>query len=335
MPELSRREFLRLTALGLGAVAAGGIVEACKSAGGGAALSSLAATATAGATGTKAATAAPATLAQLAPGGIPDLAVAKGGEPEALVRRAVAALGGMEKFVPKGSKVVVKPNICVSYRTYEYGATTNPWVVGTLVKMALEAGAASVKVMDNPFSGDAPGAYTTSGIEAQVKAAGGQMVVMNPRRYIATTIPDGVWLKAAEIYEDVLKADVIINAPLVKDHSLSRMTAAMKNLMGVVAAPADMHVNLGQAIADLHTRIRPKLTVVDAVRVLTRGGPEGGFLEDVKKLDTVVAGVDMVAADAYVAAFLDIKPGDLDFITAGEAMGLGKSDLSRLQIKTV
>ena len=82
----------------------------------------------------------------------------------------------MSRFVSKGASVIVKPNICVAYHSYEYAATTNPWVVGTLVKMAFEAGAASVKVMDNPFGGTAQQAYQISGIKQQVEAAGGEMV---------------------------------------------------------------------------------------------------------------------------------------------------------------
>jgi len=95
-----------------------------------------------------------------------------------MVRRALASLGGMDKFVPKGANVVVKPNICVAYHTYEYAATTNPWVVGALVKMCFEAGASSVKVMDFPFGGSAQEAYVKSGIKEQVEAAGGEMVSM-------------------------------------------------------------------------------------------------------------------------------------------------------------
>ena len=98
--------------------------------------------------------------------------MAHGGEPDELVRRAIAVLGGMQKFVPNGAKVIVKPNICVDYHTYEYAATTNPWVVGTLVKMCFDAGAASVKVMDAPFGGTQKHAYEISGIKEQVEAAG-------------------------------------------------------------------------------------------------------------------------------------------------------------------
>jgi uncharacterized protein (DUF362 family) len=334
MPELSRRDFLRLAALGLGAVALDGILGACKSPSitgilPTPALPSASAPDTAPATP-------PATQPPTAPVGstaFPDLVVVRNGQPEPLVRRAVAALGGMERFVPRGASVIVKPNICVDYRTYEYAATTNPWVVGTLVKMALEAGASGVKVLDYPFGGTAEDAYANSGIKQQVEAAGGQMVVMASRKYVSTPIPAGKWLTQTDVYDEILKADVLINVPIAKTHSSSTVTAGMKNLMGVVADRDSMHGNLGQAIADLNTLVKPDLTVVDCVRILTANGPTGGDLGDVKKLDTVVASTDIVAADSYVAGLFGLKPSDLDYVAIGVAMGLGRSDLSSLKIQ--
>jgi hypothetical protein len=113
----------------------------------------------------------------------PHMAVARGGEPEALVRQAVAALGGMQLFVNPDDNVIVKPNACVDYRTYEYAATTNPWVVGEIVRLCLEAGAGSVRVMDFPFGGDSESAYRRSGIQEQVLAAGGEM---EPIRFLTS-----------------------------------------------------------------------------------------------------------------------------------------------------
>jgi uncharacterized protein (DUF362 family) len=263
----------------------------------------------------------------------PGLVVVRGADPETVVRRAIAALGGMERFVPAGASVVVKPNVCVAYRSYEYAATTNPWVVGTLVRMALEAGAADVSVFDYPYGGSAAQAYQRSGIAEHVDAAGGRMVVMSSRNFVRTSIPAGKWLKQTDVFDQVLNANVIINAPIVKEHGSARMTAGMKNLMGVVRDRSAMHGNLGQAIADLNTLIRPALTVVDAVRILTANGPSGGRLADVKKMDTVVASADIVAADSYAAGLLGLKPGDVDYIRVGTAMGLGRSDLSTLRIE--
>jgi len=106
----------------------------------------------------------------------PDLVVARGGEPEELVRRAMAALGGMERFVQPGYNVIIKPNICVAYHSYEYAATTNPWIVGALVKLCFEAGAGRVRVMDYPFGGTPEEAYLRSGIQEQVLAAAGGLL---------------------------------------------------------------------------------------------------------------------------------------------------------------
>ena len=87
-----------------------------------------------------------------------------GGEPEALAREAVDLLGGMKRFVKKGDNVIIKPNIGPAMRTYEYAATTNPWLVAAVVKLCLEAGAGRVRVMDKPFSGTAESGFINSGI---------------------------------------------------------------------------------------------------------------------------------------------------------------------------
>jgi uncharacterized protein (DUF362 family) len=265
----------------------------------------------------------------------PDLVVARNGEAGELVRRTLAALGGMEQFVQAGDDVIVKPNICVAYHTYEYAATTNPWVVAELVRLALEAGARRVRVMDYPFGGSAEQAYVKSGIREQVEAAGGRMEVMTGFKFVDTKIPDGVDLQACKIYDDVLRADVVINVPIAKHHSLARLTLGMKNLMGTIYNRPQMHRNLGQRLADLASRVRPALTVVDAVRILMSHGPTGGNLDDVKQADTVIASPDIVAADSYAATLFGVKPDDLAYVRAASAMGLGRSDLARLQIEEI
>ncbi len=267
---------------------------------------------------------------------IPDMVVTRGGEPEDLVRRAIAALGGMEKFVSKGANVVVKPNICVAYRSYEYAATTNPWVVAALVKMALEAGAATVKVMDYPFNGTQKQAYEDSGIKEQVEAAGGEMVNMLSYKYIMTKIPNAVVLKNTAVYEDVLNADVLINVPIAKQHTSSaRLTLGMKNLMGVIQDRSALHIDLVQCIAELSALVRPQLNVIDAVRILMANGPRGGRLADVNKLDTIIASPDIIAADSYATTLFGMTPADVNYLAVGTALGLGRSDLENLRIEEI
>jgi uncharacterized protein (DUF362 family) len=96
-----------------------------------------------------------------------------------------------------------------------------------------------------------------------------------------------------------------------------------------------MHRNLGQRLADLTSRVRPTLTVVDAVRMLMQNGPTGGSLDDVKQADTLIVSPDIVAADSYAATLFGLDPEDLAYVRAGAEMELGRSDLDSLKIEEI
>jgi uncharacterized protein (DUF362 family) len=263
------------------------------------------------------------------------LAIARGADPAAIAKAAIASLGGLERFVKSGDDVIVKPNICVAYHPPEYAATTNPTVVATLVELCLGAGARRVRVMDTPFGGTPESAYAVSGIEEAVKAAGGEMEVMSPVKLVKTAIPAGRDITEWEVYRDVLEADVLINVPIAKDHNLARLSLGIKNLLGVIARPNQMHRNLGQRAADLASLVRPTLTVVDAVRILVDHGPTGGSLNDVKQTDTIIASHDFVAADAYAATLFDKTGTDIAYVKAAAEMGLGTLDLDGVKVEEV
>jgi len=263
------------------------------------------------------------------------LAVARGEDPAAITMASIAALGGMERFVKTGDDVIIKPNICVAYHPYEYAATTNPAVVGTLVKLCLGAGAKRVRVMDSPFGGTPEQAYEISGIAAEVIAAGGEMEVMSPAKFRKTSIPNGVDLSEWSIYQEALTADVLIDVPIAKHHSLARLTLGGKNLMGLIEQRSGIHANLGQRIADLASVIQPTLTVVDAVRMLMAHGPTGGNLDDVRLANTVIASHDVVAADAFAATLFGLRGEDIAYVQAAADMGLGTLDLSSVKVEEV
>jgi uncharacterized protein (DUF362 family) len=262
------------------------------------------------------------------------VAVARGGDPAAITKAAIVALGGIERFVQSGDDVIVKPNICVNYHPPEYAATTNPTVVATLVTLCLGAGARRVRVMDTPFPGiDPASAYAVSGIEEAVKAAGGEMEVMSPVKFSQTAIPEGRDITEWEVYRDVLETDVLIDVPIAKHHSLARLSLGIKNLLGVITKPNQMHRNLGQRAADLASLVRPTLTVVDAVRILAAHGPTGGSLNDVQQTDTIIASHDLVAADAYAATLFGLTGADVAYVKAAAEMGLGKMELEGIKIE--
>jgi uncharacterized protein (DUF362 family) len=280
------------------------------------------------------ASAAPATSA---PSGA-YLAVARGPSVDAaeLTRRAIAAVGGIERFVKSGADVIVKPNICNAYHGPEYASTTNPEVVAAIVALCVAAGAKRVRVMDAPFGGTPQTAYKMSGIAEAVGAAGGEMEIMSNVKFRDVAIPAGVAIQEWPVYGDLLDSDVVINVPIAKQHGSSVLTLGMKNLMGVIQNRNGFHARgLHQTIADINSAVRPQLTVVDAIRILTANGPTGGNLDDVKRLDTIIASVDVVAADTYAATLFDLTPADVPYLQLSAEMGLGQSDLKAITIEEI
>ncbi len=249
----------------------------------------------------------------------PYMSVAEGKNVKIATRKSIELLGGMRRFVKKGNRVVVKPNIAWN-RSPEQAANTHPAVVGEIVKMCLESGAGEVIVIDHTCH-DARMTYRKSGIEEAVKEAGGK--VRFAKRYVKKTIPKGYKLKEAEILREVVESDVLINVPVVKVHGGAKVTISMKNLMGVVKDRGKMHrVGLHESITDLSTLIKPDLIVLDAYRILLTRGPQGPG--KVKYTYQIIAGTDPVALDAYGTRLLGKRPEDIGYILMGERRGLGK-----------
>jgi uncharacterized protein (DUF362 family) len=262
------------------------------------------------------------------------LAVAHGSSPAANVKRAVAAVGGMKKYVRAGDVVVVKPNIGFA-RAPKFAATTDPAVIATLVTLARRAGAKQVLVMDNPVGADPGACYDVSGIGKAARAAGASVQVMGASGYARYTLP-GHLLKTQPLYRAVVEADVLINVPVAKQHDSTGLTLAGKNLMGVTSDRGRMHtLGLSQGIAELNAKLRPQLTVIDATRILVANGPSGGRLSDVRTKDTVIACSDWVAADTYAARLFGKKPAAVPYIKAAAAMHLGTMDLAAVRVRIV
>jgi uncharacterized protein (DUF362 family) len=262
------------------------------------------------------------------------LGVAKGEDYAALVARVLTPLGGMGRFVRPGDRVVIKPNIGWD-RSPEQGATTHPLVVKALAQQALAAGAARVQVFDRTCN-EQRRCYTNSGIEAAITEIADSRAVIehiDPRKFVPVDIAKGKSISKWEIYKDALDCDCYINVPVAKHHGLSRLTLGLKNSMGVLGGNRGaLHQNIGQNLADLATVIRPRLTVIDATRILLRNGPQGGDIQDVRKTDTLIASADPVAADAYATTLFDLRPDAIAAIVAANQMGLGEMDLERIQV---
>ena len=274
--------------------------------------------------------------AESKPAGGSLLSVAKGKDYGALVDRVMKPLGGMGAFVKEGARVVVKPNIGWD-RSPEQGANTHPDVVKAIVRQCLDAGAKRVLVFDNACN-DIRRSYAKSGIKAAVESlddSRAQCVYIDKKKFVPVKIANAKSLKEFEFYKDALESDCdcYINVPIAKHHCLAKLTLGLKNIMGIIGGNrGEIHKDMGPRIADLNLVVYPKLTIIDATRILLRNGPTGGNLADVKVLDTLVASADCVAADAYATTLFKMKPEELSSTVAAAELGLGEMDLSKVKI---
>ena len=262
-----------------------------------------------------------------------DLAVASGDDPAANVRAAIDAIGGIGRFVSSGSVVLVKPNIGWD-RLPDQAANTNPAAVAAVVALCREAGASRVLVMDNTLN-DPRRCYTRSGIYEAATGAGAEMPFMNVRRFQMVDTGGSV-LGNWPVYQDAIEADVLINMPIAKHHSLSTLSLGMKNLYGLIGGPRHrLHQRLDEGIADLAAYFKPQLTVLDAWRILRRNGPQGGRASDTELTKMAIAGADLIAVDSKAAELFGIKGSELGCIRIGAERGLGTHDLSKLDVREV
>ena len=250
-----------------------------------------------------------------------EIAVVEGKNPAGQVREAIRLLGGIQRFVRRGDRVVLLPNPQGIGR----GVTTNPDMVAETVRLCLGAGASSVSVS----SCHEKGRWLGTGIIEKVEASGGRMKYPeSDRDWTTIAVPKARVRKEVTVIREALQADVLINMPIFKQHNYTRITGCLKNLMGMNYDNSSFHqgdLYLHQAIVDLATIFSPGLCLVDATTILTERGPFGPG--KVIHPNKVCAGKDMVGLDALCCGLLEAKPAEVMHIQLAHEAGLGKMDL--------
>ena len=265
-----------------------------------------------------------------------DLAVISG-DPVAATRKALEVMGGISRFVKKGQRVVLKPNMSFP-KPPEMGCNTHPKVVAAVAQACLEAGAQQVLVLDNTLNNPEL-CLERSGIREACRSIKGVHViaVKDKKFFREIRVPRGKILERVEVIKEVLDSPVLISLPVAKSHSATGVSLGLKGLMGLIWDRESFHskYNINQAIADLATVIKPQLTLLDATRALVSGGPGGPG--EVQKPDLVIAGTDPVAVDSYgvtVAPWYGqkFKGRQVEHLLVAHERGLGKIDLEPLRI---
>jgi uncharacterized protein (DUF362 family) len=278
-------------------------------------------------------------LAADMPNAYPDVVIAKG-DPAKAVRAAVGMLGGMGRFVKAGHKVVIKPNMSFA-RTVELGSNTHPLIVKEMLIMCKEAGAAKVRVLDHSLQ-DPEQALTLSGIRDACNSIEPGIChhLMDNSFYQEAALPDAVEMRSNAFMKDVLEADALIAMPVAKSHGSAGVSLSIKGQMGLIWERKAMHArySLDVSMVDLVQRIKPRLVVIDATRVLTTGGP-GGPGKIITPGEVIVS-ADPVAADATAVTSYEwygraMQPRQVSHIRLAHERGLGRMDIENLRTKRI
>jgi len=251
------------------------------------------------------------------------------------VLEAVSLLGGWDKFVRRGDKVLIKPNLLTG-EPPEKGVTTHPSLVKAVVLQIKETGGI-------PMIGDSPSlsyglvrVAEKAGIKEVADYCGAKLVEFDES--IEVDNPSEGTFRRFEIARQVFDFDVIVNLPKLKTHSQMLLTLAVKNLFGCVVGKkkAQWHFRAGsdrllfaRMLVELCQTIKPQLTIVDGVIAMEGDGPQSGNL---RQLGLILAGRDCVALDMVITRLLGLDPLLLPTNLVARKMGIGPVDIEEIKI---
>ena len=255
------------------------------------------------------------------------MAIVRGADRAAMLERAVAALGGIESFIKKGDRVLIKVNAAFATPP-SLGATTHPELLSAVVRLCLAAGAAKVFVTDNPIN-DPESCFALTGVASAAASAGAGLIIPSANMFSSLTLPGGKlivdWPVMTGAFAGVTK--LIAMAP-VKDHARAGASMILKNFYGLLGGKRNVfHQNIAGIITELALLAKPTLCVLDGTRVMLTNGPTGGSLSDLKAADTLIVATDPVAADAAGVELLERTLAEVPYIQMAEAAGAGQAGL--------
>lgn len=247
-------------------------------------------------------------------------------EKAADVRRAVELLGGMERFVSSGEKVVVKPNICTGKES-STGVVTDPEMVAEVCRMVSECGAEPVVAESVIYPMKAGRMFNRAGYGDFESRYGFPLVDIDTAESLKIKIKGGRAIEHSVISRLVLTCDKLIDMPVMKTHLQTVVTLGLKNLKGTVVGEQKhiIHISgLDQGIVDLNTVVRSDLTIIDGIVGMDGiGGPTQG---NTVEIGVIVAGDNVVEVDATGIRIMGGDPRKVEHVKLAAEQGLGSLD---------
>ena len=271
-----------------------------------------------------------------------DVTVVSGGNYFNNTIKAVELLGGMNKFVTKGSKV----GLLINSSFEKPGTYVMTDVTLAVLKMCYGSGAKEIVLLNKSSSQEY---WNRSSLSKEFQDEIKSLQTAG-KTFVKKEIPQGKTLKEAQIVTEFMECDIFINMPKTKDHAGTNFTGNMKNMMGVTSHETNGFFHFGssktktkdyysdvqflsQCIADVNLLRKPDLCIADATELITTNGPFGPG--KIIKPQQVIAGVDRIAVDAYCSTLLGLNPADVIMLRQGNQAGLGEIDLKKVNVKKV
>lgn len=249
-----------------------------------------------------------------------------------MARKAVDLLGGMADIVKEGDTVALKPNILTG-KLSGPGVTTDPRVIEALIKLAFEAGAGRVQVVEGAgYGAPTSEALEMAGMKEVTERNGADLVDVDLDEVVEVDIPRPLLLDKIPVSKSFYEADVRVNVPVMKTHDQLIMTLGMKNMKGIIQKSTKRlfhRIGLAKAVVDLNKAVPLDLTVVDAIHAMEGLGPSYG---DVFEMDVIMAGRDVYSLDIVGAQVMGIPPMELEYMKEAAEQGLVDLDGSGIEV---
>ncbi|MDH4204939.1 MAG: DUF362 domain-containing protein [Desulfobacteraceae bacterium] len=258
------------------------------------------------------------------------MSIVRGEDRVATLRMALKSLGGIETFIKKGDRVLLKVNAAFASPAM-LSATTHPAIITEMTQLCFRAGAASVVVTDNPIN-DPASCFTLTGIADAARSAGAQVLLPRDDLFSPMTVKDAKLIRNWPVlYTPFMDITKVIGMAPLKDHHRSGASMIMKNWYGLLGGRRNIfHQDIHSIIMELAMMVKPSLVILDATTSMMTNGPTGGSLSDLKNTNTMIVSTDQVAADAFGASLLGRSLDELPFIGKAEAAGIGTADYHKL-----
>jgi uncharacterized protein (DUF362 family) len=258
------------------------------------------------------------------------MAIVRGTDRASMLEKGLEAVGGIESFIRKGDRVLIKVNAAFATPP-ALGATTHPDLLAAMARLCFNAGALQVLVTDNPIN-NPEGCFALTGLAEAARSTGAKLITPRSDLFVPATLPGRKliqdWPVMAGAFQGVTK--VVAMAP-VKDHHRAGASMILKNFYGLLGGRRNVfHQDINGIITELSLLIKPTLAVLDGTQSMMTNGPTGGSLSDLKATDTLILSTDPVAADAVGLELLERSPADVPYIRMAQEAGAGLADYEKL-----